>query len=76
MRPKTQKELWQIFRFEFEGEEALDAGGVAREFYEQVSRALFNVQCGLFVYSSTDNITYHINPTSGIANEEHLSFFS
>jgi hypothetical protein len=75
MKQKTQKELWQIYRFEFEGEEGLDAGGVAREFYQTVSTSLFNVQCGLFVYSETDNITYRINPNSGIANEQHLSYF-
>jgi hypothetical protein len=44
MKQKTQKELWQIYRFEFEGEEGLDAGGVAREFYETV-RHFFGDLC-------------------------------
>lgn len=68
-------EMREIFRFEFVGEEAIDAGGVAREFFTVVSQALFNVDFGLFKYSDTDNITYRINPNSGIANEQHKSFF-
>ena len=52
-----------------------DAGGVAREFYHEVSRALFNVDAGLFAFAGTDACTYQINPWSGAAAEDHLAYF-
>jgi len=36
-------EFWQIFRFEFINEPAVDAGGVAREWYSEVGRVLFTL---------------------------------
>ena len=62
----------RIFRIEFRNEEALDSGGVSREWFEAVSQALFNVDIGLFQFTNNDSVTYQINPNSGMANEEHL----
>lgn len=67
-----KEDMRKIFRFEFLGEPALDAGGVAREFYSCVCEQVFNPDCGLFLYSSVNQMCMQINPNSGIANELHL----
>jgi E3 ubiquitin-protein ligase NEDD4 len=68
-------DMRKIFRFEFLGEPALDAGGVAREFFGIVAEQLFNPDFGLFLYSSVNQMCMQINPNSGIANEYHLRYF-
>ncbi|XP_056135410.1 E3 ubiquitin-protein ligase NEDD4-like [Lampris incognitus] len=60
---------------EFEGENGLDYGGVAREWFFLISKEMFNPYYGLFEYSATDNYTLQINPNSGLCNEDHLSYF-
>ncbi len=66
----------KIFRFEFLGEPALDAGGVAREFYEILTQQLFNPDFGLFLYSAVNQICMQINPNSYLTNGEyHLKYF-
>jgi HECT-domain (ubiquitin-transferase) len=65
----------QVFRFEFIGEPALDAGGVAREFYSVICEQLFNPDCGLFLYSAVNQMCMQVNPNSGIANDFHLRYF-
>ncbi|CAH1797217.1 unnamed protein product [Owenia fusiformis] len=63
--------LW----IEFDNETGLDYGGLAREWFYLLSKEMFNPYYGLFEYSATDNYTLQINPLSGLANEEHLSYF-
>jgi hypothetical protein len=58
--------LRQIFRFQFEGEQGLDAGGVAREWFMCLTRDIFNTSLGLFKFASTDNITYQLNPLAEV----------
>jgi E3 ubiquitin-protein ligase NEDD4 len=70
----TQYLYWHI-RYHFKDEPAIDAGGVAREFFEVVSATLFNPDCALFMYSGVDQLSMQINPNSGTANDEHLAFF-
>ena len=72
MRPDNFRE---IFRFKFKNEPALDAGGVAREWYDQITETLFNLDFGLFTFSGTDRYSYQINQYSDIANEHHLHYF-
>ncbi|XP_047139464.1 E3 ubiquitin-protein ligase NEDD4 isoform X1 [Hydra vulgaris] len=64
--------LWIVF----DGETGLDYGGVAREWFYLLSKEMFNPYYGLFEYSATDNYTLQINSNSGIANEQHLSYFT
>jgi len=71
----SAKDMHRYFRFEFIGEPGIDAGGVAREWFQLVTDQCFNVDFGLFEYSGVDNICYQINPSSGIANELHLKYF-
>lgn len=65
----------QFFRYEFIGEPGIDAGGVAREFYEVLSDEIFNPDFGLFTYSSTDQMCLQINHASGIAEPYHLHYY-
>jgi E3 ubiquitin-protein ligase HUWE1 len=58
----------------FHGEEGVDAGGVTREWFQALSRQMFDPNYALFVPVSSDRTTFHPNTLSGI-NEEHLQFF-
>jgi E3 ubiquitin-protein ligase NEDD4 len=69
------EDMKKVFRFEFIGEPALDAGGVAREFYGMVCEQLFNPDCGLFRPSAVNQMCMQINPNSAITTENHLRYF-
>ncbi len=68
-------DMQRFFRFAFIGAPAMDAGGVAREWFHCVSQHLFSLDTGLWRYSHVDNLTYQINPASGVANSQHLQLF-
>jgi hypothetical protein len=70
-----KEDMHQIFRFQFQGEEGIDAGGLAREWFQVVSEQLFNPDFGLFIGSGVGGEIVTINPQSGIANEHHLEYF-
>ena len=57
----------------FESEEALDYGGVSREWFFLLSHEMFNPSYGLFEYSAHSHRP-QINPASGV-NPEHLVYF-
>jgi len=58
----------------FHGEEGVDAGGVTREWFQVLSRQMFDPNYALFIPVSSDRTTFHPNKLSHI-NDEHLSFF-
>ncbi|KAL8937155.1 MAG: hypothetical protein Q9216_004568 [Gyalolechia sp. 2 TL-2023] len=58
----------------FHGEEGVDAGGVGREWFQVLSRQMFNPDYALFVPVASDRTTFHPNKLSKV-NEEHLDFF-
>ena len=58
----------------FHGEEGVDAGGVTREWFQVLSRQMFNPDYYLFLPVAADRTTFHPNVMSGV-NEEHLMFF-
>jgi E3 ubiquitin-protein ligase HUWE1 len=58
----------------FHGEEGVDAGGVTREWFQVMSRQMFNPDYALFIPVASDRTTFHPNRLSHI-NEEHLKFF-
>ena len=72
LKPAQMRETW---RFQFVGEEGIDAGGLAREWFSEVSKHIFNVDFGLFGFSGAGNTAFQISPHSGIANERHLEYF-
>ncbi|KAI5180103.1 E3 ubiquitin-protein ligase HUWE1 [Nematocida sp. AWRm80] len=55
----------------FAGEEGMDAGGLTREWFSELSKEMFNPNYALFTPIST---AYHPNPNSHI-NPEHLMYF-
>lgn len=58
----------------FHGEEGVDAGGVTREWFQVMSRQMFNPDYALFIPVASDRTTFHPNKLSHI-NEAHLMFF-
>ena len=65
----------RAFMYEFQHEQGLDYGGVSREYYTLLFNEIFNVDFGLFHYSAVSNLSFSINPNSGVANELHLDYF-
>lgn len=60
---------------QFKGEEGLDYGGVAREWFFMVSQEVLNPMYCLFKYVGQNNYQMEINPASKVANPDHLKFF-
>ncbi|WFD30722.1 HECT-type E3 ubiquitin transferase [Malassezia sp. CBS 17886] len=58
----------------FHNEEGIDAGGVTREWFQVLSREMFNPDYALFQPCAADRTTYQPNRMSAV-NDMHLSFF-
>jgi hypothetical protein len=58
----------------FHGEDGVDAGGVAREWYSELAKEIFNANYCLFDNATNDNVTFQPNPYSHI-NSHHLDYF-
>lgn len=72
----SRKDLRKTWRFEFIGEEGIDAGGLAREWFNLVSSELFNPERGLWIPSATNQMCMQINPASEIINpDDHLLYY-
>jgi len=65
-----RKKLYITFR----GEEGLDYGGVAREWFFLLSHEVLNPMYCLFEYADKNNYSLQINPASSI-NPDHLDYF-
>lgn len=65
-----RRRLFIIFR----GEEGLDYGGPAREWFFLLSHQMLNPMYCLFEYVGDKNYQLQINAASGI-NPEHLQYF-
>ena len=65
-----RRRLYVIFR----GEEGLDYGGVAREWFFLLSHQMLNPMYCLFEYVGDKNYQLQINAASGV-NPEHLQYF-
>ena len=63
--------LWIVFM----GETGQDYGGVARDWFHNLSTELLNPCYGLFEYSANNDYRLQINPDSGLCNEQHLELF-
>jgi hypothetical protein len=72
----SRDDLRKIWRFEFLGEVGIDAGGLAREWYQLVTEAIFDADMGLWLSNSTNQMAMRINPSSEMAcPEDHLIYF-
>jgi atrophin-1 interacting protein 5 (WW domain-containing E3 ubiquitin protein ligase 1) len=58
----------------FKGEEGLDYGGIAREWFFHVSHDVLNPMYCLFQYANNNNYGLQINPASSV-NPDHLMYF-
>lgn len=58
---------------DFIGEKGADAGGLTRDFFIDLSRAMFNPNYSLFKLTS-NGVTYYPNDQSFV-NQDHLDFF-
>ena len=60
---------------QFTGEEGADYGGVSREWYQELTKEMFNPNYALFTPSAEKmSVTYQPNPTSWV-NPSHLLYF-
>ncbi|CAK9038836.1 unnamed protein product [Durusdinium trenchii] len=74
LRVRTGDEMRAKIQVQFQGEEGIDAGGVAKEWYGALAKEIFNPNYALFVQAGGKACTYHPNPMSYV-NRDHLQFF-
>ncbi|TMW56025.1 hypothetical protein Poli38472_008673 [Pythium oligandrum] len=72
----TPDRLREHLNISFEGEPALDAGGVLREWFGLVTKALFSAELGVFCTTQGESTSYWINPASEAAlGSDYLTFY-
>ena len=71
MYSRNADELRRKIHIEFIGEEGMDAGGVSREWFLELSRQVFNANYNLFIPSANGN-TFQPSP---ISDPENLNYF-
>eukprot|EP00002_Diphylleia_rotans_P032391 TRINITY_DN679_c0_g1_i10.p1 TRINITY_DN679_c0_g1~~TRINITY_DN679_c0_g1_i10.p1 ORF type:complete len:1707 (+),score=310.29 TRINITY_DN679_c0_g1_i10:2274-7394(+) len=73
---KNSDELKGRISVTFEGEEAIDAGGPLREWYQVLAKEMFNPNYALFTPTAPGSSTFQPNPHSNFsADQDHLRFF-
>jgi len=72
---KSPKELKRKLELRYKGEEGVDAGGLLRDFFYQMSKIIGNPNYSLFKYVHDDSYELEINPNSGRAEPNHLKYF-
>ena len=71
---RNAKDLRGQLLIHFENEEAIDAGGVKREWLTLLTKEMFNPNYMLFTLAK-NGTTYTINSDSGKYNPDHLKYF-
>ncbi|KAE9587087.1 putative aminoacyltransferase, E1 ubiquitin-activating enzyme [Lupinus albus] len=73
LRMRPAHDLKGRLNVHFQGEEGIDAGGLTREWYQLLSRVIFDK--GALLFTTVDNeLTFQPNPNS-VYQTEHLSYF-
>ncbi|CAA6672443.1 unnamed protein product [Spirodela intermedia] len=73
LRMRSSQELKGRLTLHFQGEEGIDAGGLTREWYQLLSRVIFDK--GALLFTTVGNsATFQPNPNS-VYQTEHLSYF-
>ncbi|KAI4388584.1 hypothetical protein MLD38_000898 [Melastoma candidum] len=73
LRMRSAQELRGRLNVQFQGEEGIDAGGLTREWYQLLSRVIFDR--GALLFTAVGNsATFQPNPNS-VYQTEHLSYF-
>jgi len=75
LRSKKPEEIRGRLTITFIGEEAVDAGGVKREWFSLLSKEMFNPDYMLFKLAANGN-TYMPNSESGMFESDHLELFA
>ncbi|XP_022773024.1 E3 ubiquitin-protein ligase UPL1-like isoform X2 [Durio zibethinus] len=73
LRMRSTQDLKGRLTVHFQGEEGIDAGGLTREWYQLLSRVIFDKGALLFTTVGNES-TFQPNPNSGYQTE-HLSYF-
>lgn len=73
LRMRPCQDLKGRLNVQFQGEEGIDAGGLTREWYQLLSRVIFDKGALLFT-TVGNNATFQPNPNS-VYQTEHLSYF-
>lgn len=73
LRMRSTQELKGRLTVHFQGEEGIDAGGLTREWYQLLSRVIFDKGALLFTTVGNES-TFQPNPNS-VYQTEHLSYF-
>ncbi|KAJ8754891.1 hypothetical protein K2173_015403 [Erythroxylum novogranatense] len=73
LRMRSSQDLKGRLNVQFQGEEGIDAGGLTREWYQLLSRVIFDKGALLFT-TVGNNATFQPNPNS-VYQTEHLSYF-
>ncbi|KAI3456803.1 hypothetical protein Pfo_013466, partial [Paulownia fortunei] len=73
LRMRPSQDLKGRLNVHFQGEEGIDAGGLTREWYQVLSRVIFDKGALLFT-TVGNNATFQPNPNS-VYQTEHLSYF-
>lgn len=73
LRMRPTLDLKGRLNVQFQGEEGIDAGGLTREWYQLLSRVIFDKGALLFT-TVGNNVTFQPNPNS-VYQTEHLSYF-
>ena len=60
----SRRDLRKLWRFEFIGEMGIDAGGLAREWFQLVTSEIFDPDMGLWQSSEANQMMMVINPAS------------
>uniref|UniRef100_A0A7S1UN23 HECT-type E3 ubiquitin transferase n=2 Tax=Grammatophora oceanica TaxID=210454 RepID=A0A7S1UN23_9STRA len=71
----SRKDLRKLWRFEFIGEMGIDAGGLAREWFQLVTEEIFDPDMGLWQSSAVNQMCMEINPASEYCCEDHLVYY-
>nr|XP_011461878.1 PREDICTED: E3 ubiquitin-protein ligase UPL1 isoform X1 [Fragaria vesca subsp. vesca] len=73
LRMRPNQDMKGRLNVQFQGEEGIDAGGLTREWYQLLSRVIFDKGALLFT-TVGNNATFQPNPNS-VYQTEHLSYF-
>ncbi|XXG55804.1 hypothetical protein AAC387_Pa03g3392 [Persea americana] len=73
LRLRPEQDLKGRLTVHFQGEEGIDAGGLTREWYQSLSRVVFDKGALLFTTVGNES-TFQPNPNS-VYQTEHLSYF-
>jgi len=72
---KSPEELKKRLKVKYIDEEGIDAGGLLRDFFYQMSKEIGNPDYSLFKYSHDNSYELEINPLSSIVDPNYLQYY-